>query len=318
MQKNISVTDLRIGQSFENIPFALKELEVKMSRQGKQYYNVNYGDKSGEIRGKIWTENMRNVDEGLKVGDIVSISGEVQEYAGKPQVIISRMNRVTDMAPEEFLPTTSRDRSQMADDIEVAINSVQNENLKALLLSFWNNPEYKDKFINYPAGMYVHHGYVGGLLEHVWEMWQLSQPYLKIYPKLNRDLYFTGLFFHDIGKLEELDVVGATIVMTKEGSLLAHISLGVLFLEQMIRKEFSDFPVDLKNKLFHLILSHQGELEYGSPVKPQMLESIVLSMVDANGADMNQATKHIEKHMDSEDEFTEYHKWLRRSLYKGD
>ena len=133
---------------------------------------------------------------------------------------------------------------------------------------------------------------------------------------MNRDLYFTGLLFHDVGKLEELDLVGATIVMTTEGALNGHITQGVLTVESLI-KQIPDFPEDLRVKLFHLVLSHQGKLEYGSPVKPAMIEALVLSMVDSNGADMNQATKHIEKQVDSEDEFTDYHKQLGRSLYKG-
>jgi len=133
---------------------------------------------------------------------------------------------------------------------------------------------------------------------------------------MDKDLFFTGLLFHDVGKLDELDIVGATIVMTKEGTLNGHITQGVLILERLI-VQIPDFPQELKTKLFHLILSHQGQLEYGSPVKPMMIEAIVLSMVDANGADMNQATKHMLKQADSEDDFTDYHKWLGRTLYIG-
>lgn len=316
MAKTVTITDLRVDQKIQNEAFSLKEFEKKISRQGKYYYNILLGDKTGEIRGKLWSENVDSSLENLTAGEIVSVSGYIQEFAGKPQIIVEKIDVVTDMAPEEFLPVTSRDRSMMKEDLESAIQAIKNPNLKKILDSFWNDESSCDKFLNFPAGMYVHHGYVGGLLEHVWEMWQLSQPFLQIYENLDRDLFFTGLFFHDIGKLAELDIVGATIVMTTKGSLNGHIALGVLKVQSLI-DQVQDFPDDLSIKLIHLILSHQGQLEYGSPIKPQMLEALILSMVDVNSAEMNQATKHIEKQADLDDDFTDYHKQLGRSLYKG-
>ncbi|OGC47024.1 hypothetical protein A2713_02195 [candidate division WWE3 bacterium RIFCSPHIGHO2_01_FULL_35_17] len=316
MAKTVTISELRVDQRLQDEAFSLKEFEKKVSRQGKYYYNILLGDKTGEIRGKLWSENVDSSLVSLKPGEIVSITGYIQEYAGKPQIIAEKISVVTNMAPEEFLPVTSRDRSKMREDLELAISAVSNPNLKQIIDLFWNNDANRDSYLNFPAGMYVHHGYVGGLLEHVWEMWQLSQPFLNIYANLDKDLYFTGLFFHDVGKLEELNIVGATIVMTKEGSLNGHIAQGVLKVKSLI-DQVSDFPADLKSKLFHLILSHQGHLEFGSPVKPMMIEALVLSMVDSNSADMNQATKHIEKQADTDDDFTDYHKQLGRSLYKG-
>lgn len=316
MAKTVTISELKVDQRIQNEAFSLKEFEKKVSRQGKYYYNILLGDKTGEIRGKLWSENVDSSLENLAPGEIVSITGFIQEYAGKPQVIAEKISVVTDMAPEEFLPVTTRDRSEMREDLEKAMQSVNNPHLKKIIDLFWSDESARDNYLNFPAGMYVHHGYVGGLLEHVWEMWQLSQPFLNIYENLDRDLYFTGLLFHDVGKLQELDIVGATIVMTTEGSLNGHIVLGALKVQELI-SQVEDFPQDLKVKLIHMILSHQGHLEFGSPVKPLMLEALVLSMVDTNGADMNQATKHIEKQADSDEDFTDYHKQLGRSLYKG-
>src|SRR3990167_6951775 len=257
MAKTVTISELRVDQRLQDEAFSLKEFEKKISRQGKYYYNLLLGDKTGEIRGKLWSENVDSSLVSLTPGEIVSITGYLQEYAGKPQIIAEKISVVTNMAPEEFLPVTSRDRTKMRDDLESAMISVSNPHLKQILDLFWNNDANRDSYLNFPAGMYVHHGYVGGLLEHVWEMWQLSQPYLKIYHKIDRDLYFTGLFLHDVGKLEELDIVGASIVMTKEGNLLGHISQGVLTIQKQI-DEISNFPEDIKHKLFHMILSHQG------------------------------------------------------------
>lgn len=317
MGKTIPICDLRIDQRLNGEAYALKEFEKKVSRQDKPYYNVNLGDKTGEIRGKVWFECIANCDSNLKVGQIVEVIGVVQEYTGKLQIIVESLKACQDMAPDQFLPMTSRNRAEMADDIEDAINEVKDPHLRKLLNLFWTNPDYRDRYINFPAGEYVHHGYIGGMLEHVWEMYKLSLPYFEIYPQLNRDLYFTGLFFHDIGKLEELDIIGATIVRTVQGRLVAHIGQGLLFVHDLI-EQIPSFPEHLRYKLYHLILSHQGELEFGSPIRPQTLEALVLSSVDNNSAQMNQATKHIEKNLENGEEFTDYHKWLGRSFYQKD
>ncbi len=317
MQKQYNVEDLQIDQKLIKEPFALLEFEKKLSKQMKPYYNIELGDKTGKIRAKAWTESIPNLDTNAEVGNIVAITGKVQSYADKPQIIVERLEVVDDIAPEEFLVVTERDRSQMADDLKAEIDKTQNQYLKQLLDLFWNNDDYRDKFINFPAGEYVHHGYVGGLIEHVWEMNELSKPYLKMYKNLDRDLLFTGIFFHDIGKLEELDIVGATIIRTVSGRLITHIPQGLLFVDHLIQ-QIPDFPEMLKDKVFHMILSHQGKLEFGSPVVPQLLEALVLSQIDDAGASMNQAVKHIEKEYQTGNEFTDYHKWLKRSFYQKD
>ena len=318
MEKRYSVADLKIDQKIDKEFFALNEFERKLSRLDKPYYNLVLSDKTGEIRGKIWSDALKDCDESAQIGDIVEVNGIVQEYNGRPQLIVERLLVTKGLPPEEFLPVTARDRSLMIEDLEKDIEITSNPFLKKLLNSFWTNPEYRDRFVNFPAGMYVHHGYVGGLIEHVWEMNILSKPFLQIYPMLDRDLFFTGLFFHDIGKLEELDIVGATIVKTDQGNLIAHIGQGLLFVDMLIRDNVPSFPQYLKDKLYHMILAHQGALEKGSPVVPATLEAIVLSMVDDNGAKMNQAVKHIEKNIQTGENFTEYHKWLGTSLFQKD
>lgn len=317
MQNNIAINDLEIGRKIEGCFYVLKELERKISRQDKPYYNIKLGDKTGEIRGKMWELPAEAKDGDLIVGDIVVVDGSIQEYAGAPQIIVTNMSKATTAAPEDFLPVTSRDRSSMVDAIEAEINKTQNPHIQKLLLMFWTNNDLKDRFVNFPAAEYVHHAYVGGLLEHVYEMNVMSQAFYSLYPTLDRDLLFAGIFFHDVGKIEELDIVGATIVRTTPGKLVAHIGQGIIILDRLIN-QIPDFPDLLRDKLYHLILSHQGELEFGSPIKPQMIEALVLSFVDNNSAFMNQAIKHIEKNIDSGDDFTDYHKWLGRSLWQGD
>lgn len=318
MKKTFSIQDLKVNQRLENEYFALNEYEKKFSRLDKPYYNIVLSDKTGEVRGKIWSDSIEKCDANAKIGEIVKVSGAVQEYNGKPQLIVEKLEVCADMAPEEFLPVTSRDRGMMISELEDEIRKTKDIFLRKLLEAFWDNASLRDRYVNFPAGMYVHHGYVGGLLEHVWEMNRLSKPYIEIYPQINRDLLFTGIFFHDIGKLDELDIVGATIIKTDEGNLVAHIGQGLLFLDRFITSNISSMPEQLKTKIFHLILSHQGAPELGSPITPHTLEALVLSMIDDDGAKMNQATKHIEKNLASGESFTEYHKHLGTSFYQKD
>lgn len=317
MQKTLSVSDLKLDQKISDVPFALKEFELKSSQQGKPYYNVLLGDKTGEIRAKVFSEEISNCDTSVKPGQIVAVTGKVTEYLGKPQFVVERMRCINDMAPEEFLPVTSRDRSQMMEGLMSEIQNVKNPHLKALLESFWGNQSNKDLFFNYPAAEMVHHAYIGGLLEHTWEMYNLAKPYTKLYPQLDWEVLFTGLIFHDIGKLEELEIAGATLARSTAGKLVAHISQGLLMVDRVIEK-MPDFPTELRNKLYHLILSHQGKLEFGSPVQPQTLEAMILNYVDISSAELNQAIKHIERNLMTGEEFTDRHKWLERGLYQKD
>ncbi len=317
MQKTLSVADLKTDQKISQVPFALKELELKTSQQNRPYYNVLLADKTGEVRARIFPENFSAVDTNAKAGQIVVINGSVGEYLGKLQIVIESMQIATGMAPEEFLPITSRNRSEMMEDLMNEIQKVQNPHLKTLLEAFWQNQANRDMFSNYPAAEMVHHAYIGGLLEHTWEMYVLSKPFIKLYPQLDWDLLFTGLILHDIGKLEELEIVGATIIRNTAGKLIAHISQGLLMVDRIV-SGLPEFPLDLKNKLYHLILSHQGKLEFGSPIQPQTLEAMVLSFVDINSAELNQAAKHIERNLFTGEEFTERHKWLGRGFYQKD
>ena len=243
---NIQINELEIGKKIESCFYVLKEFEMKISRQDKPYYNVKLGDKTGEIRGKMFNLPANIKESDLRVGDIVVVDGMVQEYAGAPQLMVNDIAKASTAAPEDFLPVTSRDRATMIEAIEHEIDITTNPHLKSLLQNFWNNKEYKDKMVHFPAAEYVHHAYVGGLLEHVYEMNEMVKPFYKLYPNLDRDLLFTGLFFHDVGKLEELDIVGATIVRTAPGKLIAHIGQGLLLVDRLIN-EMHEFPELLKD-----------------------------------------------------------------------
>lgn len=315
-KKEVFVKDVRIDQKVYNEPFSLRELEVKASRAGKTYYNIKLGDKTGEIRGKVWTENMSNVDSNLSIGDIVYVTGQIQEFNSNVQIIADSIRLAKDFPADEFLETTKRDRSNMASDLDDAFNNISNPYLKELALTVWNG-ELKDRMMNYPAGEYVHHGYVGGFLEHIWEMWQLAKSYINIYEKLDKDLVLVGILVHDIGKMEELEITGTSIERTFEGKLIAHLSMGLIYVEKLISK-IENFPEILRAKVLHIIISHNGSVEFGSPVKIQTLEAYVVWLVDKSSADMNMATGQITKDLGISGLFSGYNKWLGTSMYQGD
>lgn len=314
MNKNVYVRDIILGQKLVDEPFSLRELEEKLSRQGKKYYNVVFGDKTGEVRGKVWTENIPKIEKGLKIGDIVYVTGEVQEYNAKPQLIAEKLTKALDFPPDEFLEVTSRDRKQMSEDLSIAIDGISNLHLKELATKIFKS-ELRDKIVNYPAAEYVHHGYVGGLLEHLWEMQQISKGFREIY-KIDYDLLLVGILTHDIGKIEEYEFTGTAIVRTTDGMLIGHLNQGILIVDNLI-KQIKDFPPDLRVKVLHMIISHNGSKELGSPMPPHTLEGLALFLLDKSSADMNMAVKDIERGLETGSDFTEYNRWLKSSMYLG-
>jgi 3'-5' exoribonuclease len=315
MKKSVFIKGISLGQKLNSEPFALREFEEKISRQGKKYLNIKFADKTGEVRGKVWTENLKNCEEDLKVGDIVFVSGEVQEYNEKLQIMAEKLVKAKDFPLDEFLETTTRNRDLMIDDLNDAIENITNPSLQELAKKIFSGSN-KDKLVNYPGGEYVHHGYVGGLLEHIWEMHRVSKGFAEIYPKIDDDLLLIGILTHDIGKIEEYEFTGTAIVRTKEGKLIGHLTQGVLLVEAII-KQIKGFPEELKLKVLHLIISHNGSKEAGSPVMPQTLEGLALFLLDKSSADMNMAIKQIERGADSASDFTDYNKWLKSSMYLG-
>lgn len=313
-EKTISINELKNNMLVENELFILDLIELKKSKTGNEYYNVLLKDKTGEINGKIWSQQIANVDKEAKTGDIVEINGVIQTFRDTPQIVISKMIKNNNSDRSQFMAASLRDTTEMKEYISNTIDSIQNNHIKTLCKNLWDG-ELHDAIVTYPAAMSVHHAYIGGLLEHLYEMLKISLNAAELFNLLNKDMLIAGILFHDIGKIYEYEYQGSSIITTKNGQLIGHISQGVLILNKYVQ-EINDFPVHISDQIAHIILSHHDELEYGSPVLPKTIEAIIVANADRLSSKMHIALDVIEKEKYDEKEFTSYIRWLGVSVLK--
>ncbi len=300
--KKIFVNELKTGQDLIDQTFLVKSQKKLKTSSNKEYWSLTLGDKTGEIDAKVWEDKL-DTCESAKEGDAVLISGAVNEYKGKKQLIIESMQITEDYEISDFLQQTSKDIDKMFKIIEKNISGMQNKHLKSLLNQFYKDEEFSEKFKQAPGAKVIHHAYVGGLLEHVSEMLGYAEPVLKDYPNINKDLLITGILLHDIGKIDELET-NSRIFQTLKGKFVGHIPIGTIKVAKEMDK-IKDFPEELKDKVLHLILSHHGKLEFGSPVKPQLLEAVVLNYLDELSSKTNIAAKAYELGVNTPEQFSD-------------
>ena len=264
--------------------YLCKHKQAAVTKNGKPYENVILQDKTGTLDGKIWDPNSQGIDD-FDAMDYIEIMGDVTSFAGALQISIKRARKAGEgeYDPGDYLPVSARDRDEMYRQLMSYVNSVKNKWLSALLKYFFvENPEFMRAFQFSSAAKSVHHGFVGGLLEHTLSVAGLCEHYTKMYPYLNRDLLITAALFHDMGKTRELSLFPVNDY-TDDGQLLGHIMIGAEMVHDAIR-QIPGFPAKLESELKHCILAHHGELEYGSPKKPALAEAAALNLADNTDA----------------------------------
>ncbi|NLL93926.1 MAG: HD domain-containing protein [Clostridiales bacterium] len=277
------IETFREGEKVTGVYFC-KQKTSAVTKNGKPYESVILQDKTGTIDSKIWDPNSLGIDD-FDALDYVDIVGDITVFNGITQLSIKRARKAEEgeYDEKEYLPASDKDVESMYSEIIGFINSVENTYLKTLLEMFFVEDEnFIQLFKKHSAAKSVHHGFIGGLLEHTLSVTKLCDAYTKLYPILNRDLLITAAMFHDIGKTEELSTFPINDY-TDEGQLLGHIVIGYQRVTEAIGK-IPDFPVKMGNELKHCILSHHGELEYGSPKKPALIEAIALNFADNTDA----------------------------------
>ena len=258
-------------------------------------------DKTGVLDGKVWDLNSRGI-ENFESMDYIFVTGRVTSFQGSNQLNIERIRKAQEgeYFPSDYVKTSSKDIDKMYDDVLEMIKRTKDIYLKALLESFFvKDVEFKNAFKKHSAAKTVHHGYVGGLLEHTRGVANLCEFYATQYPILNRDLLVTAALFHDIGKLVELSPLPENDY-TDEGQLIGHIVIGTMKLEEKIRT-IPNFPVQLERELLHCILAHHGELEYGSPKKPALIEALALTYADNTDAKIETFLEELEREKEKAD-----------------
>lgn len=293
------IETLREGERLGDI-YLCKFKQSAVTKNGKPYDNVILQDKTGTIDAKIWDPHSSGIDE-FDTMDYIDVVGEITSFQGVLQVNVKRVRKAREgeFEPSDFLPVSTKNIDQMYEELMNYIREVKNPYLSKLLKSFFEDADFAKQFKFHSAAKTVHHGFVGGLLEHTLSVTKLCSYYISAYPILNKDLLYAAAMFHDIGKLEELSQFPSNDY-TDEGQLLGHIIIGCEKIGERIRT-IPDFPVKLANELKHCILSHHGELEYGSPKKPALAEAMALNFADNTDAKMQTVTELFKAAGDNQD-----------------
>jgi 3'-5' exoribonuclease len=295
--KDIYISDL-MGFD-ENRPFdgffLVLAKQQRTTKQNKPYLNLVFGDKTGQIEGRAWDPADPRIAKDFDRGDMVKVRGCVTRFDERSQVKVDQLRKT---APGEadrmdMLPATTRDVSEMWKQLEAAVDSLANADLKRLLTALLADTELAKTYREAPAARQLHHAWLGGLLEHVVSLLGLADRIAAHYPLLDRDLLITGVILHDIGKVRELEWETG-FGYTVEGVLLGHIQMGVDLVEKTIAT-LPEFPDRLRTIVLHMILSHHGKLEFGSPKLPMIPEALALNFIDDFDAKMQAATSEFEK-----------------------
>ena len=295
--------------------YLCKHKQAAVTKNGKPYENVILQDKTGTIDAKIWDPNSLGIDD-FESLDYIEIMGDVTNFAGALQLNIKRARKAHEgeYNPTDYLPVSKRDIDEMYGELMAIIKTIKNPYLSRLLEMFFVEDEaFIKRFRFNSAAKTVHHGFVGGLLEHTLNVTKLCDFYTKAYPALNRDLLLTAAIFHDIGKTKEISAFPMNDY-TDDGQLLGHIMIGAEMIHDAIR-EIPDFPAKVESELKHCILAHHGELEYGSPKKPALMEAAALNMADNTDAKMETFTELFDNAKD-QNEWLGYNRLFESNIRK--
>ncbi len=304
---------LREGERVNEI-FLCKHKQSAVTKNGKPYENVILQDKTGMLDAKIWEPDSSGIDDFDSL-DYIAIVGDVTSFQGALQMNIKRVRKAKEdeYDPKDYLPVSSREIDEMYEELKSYIGSIENPYLHQLLNSFFlEDPEFIKRFKAHSAAKSIHHGFMGGLLEHTLSVAGLCDAFCRQYLILNRDLLLTAAMFHDIGKLEELSGFPANDY-TDEGQLLGHIMIGTEWVGEHIR-EIPNFPRKLSNELKHCILSHHGELEFGSPKKPALVEAMALCFADNIDAKMETMKEIFENEPEGSTKWLGYNRLLETNI----
>ncbi len=314
------VSDLK-GNMFVESVFSVKYKHLPRDYNNKEgsWFRIGLADKTGEIDLYYWggtdKEETKRIYDSFEIDDVIYVKGFVKSDIGKKLKINVnegkgelRKAKQDEYKLSRFLFETNQDINEMFDYISLNIEKIQNSFIKKLLFHFFKDDEFTDKFKESPAAMYMHHGCIGGLLEHTWGVVKICETTMEIHPSLNRDLLIAGAILHDIGKINEFKTT-SNIKITEEGMLVSHVFIGAEMVSKAIDK-IKEFPKNLKNKILHMMLSHHGELEYGALKRPQFPEAAAIYYADLMDSQVTQYIRIKKDTKDKTEDFRTYSKYL--------
>lgn len=312
--KSIYLKDIKQGEKISS-SFLVAEKNMAFSLKGSPYLTVKLKDKTGELDGKVW-DNAVEFDQQFKKGDIIAVEGRANTYKNSIQISIVGIKKCNweEVEPTDYLPGAKGDVDGMFNELLGHVDTVQNEALHTLLYAFLKDEKTAELFKRAPAAKGFHHIYLGGLLEHSLSVVRLLTKIAEHYPHLDRDILIAGGLLHDIGKIYEFSY-DQLIEYSDEGRLIGHIVMGVEMIDKKIAA-IPDFPAQLALELRHLILSHHGEFEYGSPKRPKTMEALAVHYVDDLDAKLNAFQALTANSNNADSDWTTYNRFFERYLYK--
>ena len=313
-EKHIFANQIKDGQAIEDI-FLILDMSRAETRAGKPYLMLTLADRTGDIAARLW-ENVEAFIEVCEPGKLVQITGQAQAFRGERQIKIDSVLPIDtkEIAIDLFLQAPKRSIAKMSAEIKSLAKTVKEPFCRKLLLKFFKDSSFFEEFQQAPAAKSMHHAYLGGLLEHTLAVSRLADLLAGFYPALDRDLLVTGALLHDIGKTRELTAGAHLIDYTDSGRLVGHLVLGAEMIRTAINT-IADFPEDLATRLTHLILSHHGRYEFGSPTLPMISEAFVLNFLDDLDAKLNFMCHLEEKATEPGYQWTDFQRTLERFLY---
>jgi 3'-5' exoribonuclease len=293
--------------------FVVVSKQIKPKKTGEPYLALTLGDRSGQLEAKMW-DNVEEVLDAFDQDDFVKTKGLINKYKQRFQLTIHKVRKLGESEIEfaDYLPKTTKDIDQLWQTLTGFIAGLENPHLKALVQAFMADPEISAAYRNAPAAKTLHHAYIGGLLDHVVSLFRSCDLICKNYPQINRDLLLTGAFFHDIGKIHEL-TYNRSFSYTTKGQLLGHMIIELEMLQAKLA-QLPGFPDELKTMIEHLIISHHGQYDFGSPKLPMFPEALVLHYLDDLDSKMEAMRAHFERESSLDGPWTSYNASLGRPL----
>jgi 3'-5' exoribonuclease len=306
----VAVRDLVPGKTVEGV-YLLSARETRQTKAGKPFYKLRLSDRTGTVDCTVW--EVDTMEATAKSGDLVSVVARVTEYQGRAQLEATKVCCAPGGAanPRDFLPSTYRDVDELKGFLQFHIDSVHDREYRALLSAFFDDPDFYELFISAPAAKVYHHAYLGGLMEHTVAVAEMCEFVGEQYGRVDRDLLLTAAILHDVGKTKEL-TFETNIDFTDSGQFLGHVTQGVLLVSEKA-KELPSFSETKLQHLLHCIISHHGELEWGSPKRPKTLEALILHHVDNLDAKVKGFLEIVEGSRDAT--WTDLRNLFRRPLH---
>ncbi len=313
MVNQIDFNKLNAGDSILHYCILVKN-EIKTAKNGRSYLNAEVKDKTATLTARKWDDFEEFIDN-AKEGDIIKIKGVAEEYMGVINIKIEAIRKTVEqenVSLSDFLAASERSYDEMIQEFNGVINSIKNKYLNKLVNEMFTGENF-EKYTHVPAGKSWHHSYISGLLEHTLEIVKICDLMAVFHKEVKRDLLICGALFHDYGKIRELSF-NAAFDYTDVGKLLGHIVIGAMEVEKKI-EQIDNFPENLKTELLHLILSHQGKLEFATPVEPKTLEAIILYHADELSAKANAYKYAIKAEEHKNANWTKYLPLANTALY---